>query len=266
MSIRTSAFIDIANKIHKNAYDYTGVIIEEDTIFIDVKCKTCENIFNVRIKNHIKNRTGCRRCNTLRTKEKKRMSTEEFVELAKQIHGDKFDYSKAVFVRSDVPMEIICRKCGNSVFHTRHRHLVEKCGCMCQRNSMKNSTEKFIEKSKLKHGPDTFDYSKTVYVNTSTKVIIICKSCGFEMHQRYDVHLRCKGCTRCNKNTKISTEEWIERARQFYGDRYDYSQVIYVSMRQKVTIVCPKHGSFETIPGNFFNTKESCVGCRKDKI
>ncbi|AAV51149.1 hypothetical protein [Acanthamoeba castellanii mimivirus] len=265
MSIRTNAFIEIANRIHKNAYDYSGIVIDDETSCIDIKCKSCDNTFNVRIVNHLKKRVGCRRCNMVKTKEKKRMTTQEFIKLAQEIHGDEYDYSKTTFVRSDIPMEIICRKCGNSVFHTRHRHLVERCGCFCQRSAKKNSTEKFIEKSKLKHGPDTFDYSKTIYVNTSTKIIVQCKSCGFEMLQRYDVHLKSKGCTYCNKNTKPTTEQWINRARKFHGDKYDYSQVTYVNSRQKITIICLEHGPFETIPSNFFTTKESCSGCRHDK-
>ncbi|BCS82576.1 hypothetical protein QLL95_gp0087 [Cotonvirus japonicus] len=204
MSIRTSAFIEIANKLHRNAYDYSDVIIDEDTTFINIKCKTCDNIFNVRIVNHLKKRSGCRRCNTLKTKDTKRMTTEKFIELAQEIHGEKYDYSKTIFTKSNIPMEIICKKCGKTFYHTRYRHIVEKCGCHCRKSVKKNTTESFIEKSKMKHGADTFDYSKTIYVNTSTKIFITCNKCGYEMYQRYDVHLRSKGCARCNKYVKSS--------------------------------------------------------------
>lgn len=54
MSIRTNAFIEIANRIHKNAYDYSGIVIDDETSCIDIKCKSCDNTFNVRIVNHLK--------------------------------------------------------------------------------------------------------------------------------------------------------------------------------------------------------------------
>jgi hypothetical protein len=38
------------------------------------------------------------------------------------------------------------------------------------------------------------------------------------------------------------------RARQVHGDKYDYSQAVYVSTHVSVVIVCPMHGAFEQKP------------------
>ncbi|MDW6058181.1 hypothetical protein SAZ11_08780 [Streptomyces sp. FXJ1.4098] len=43
----------------------------------------------------------------------------------------------------------------------------------------------------------------------------------------------------------MTTEEWIERAHEIHGDRYDYGQVVYVRCRNKVWITCREHGAFE---------------------
>lgn len=43
---------------------------------------------------------------------------------------------------------------------------------------------------------------------------------------------------------KITTEEWIAKARAVHGDRYDYSKVEYQDSRTKVCIICPEHGEF----------------------
>ena len=60
---------------------------------------------------------------------------------------------------------------------------------------------------------------------------------------------------------KLTQEEFIERARQVHGDKYDYSMVEYVNSVSKVKIVCPKHGIFEQIPNNHLRG----AGCFKCK-
>ena len=47
---------------------------------------------------------------------------------------------------------------------------------------------------------------------------------------------------------KLTTEEFIKRAREVHGDKYDYSKVEYVTNRTKVCIVCPEHGEFSQRP------------------
>ena len=47
---------------------------------------------------------------------------------------------------------------------------------------------------------------------------------------------------------KLSTTEFVERARQIHGDKYDYSRVEYVNMSTKIIIGCKKHGWFEQKP------------------
>lgn len=43
---------------------------------------------------------------------------------------------------------------------------------------------------------------------------------------------------------KLTTEEFIEKAKKVHGDKYDYSLVEYKDSRVKVKIICPKHGVF----------------------
>lgn len=49
---------------------------------------------------------------------------------------------------------------------------------------------------------------------------------------------------------KLTTEEWINKARIKHGDKYDYSKVKYNGTRGYVTIVCPKHGEFWQTPNS----------------
>jgi len=47
---------------------------------------------------------------------------------------------------------------------------------------------------------------------------------------------------------KLTTEEFIKRAKIKHGDKYDYSLVEFEGIYKKVKIICPTHGIFEQIP------------------
>jgi len=44
---------------------------------------------------------------------------------------------------------------------------------------------------------------------------------------------------------KLTTEEFIKKAREVHGDKYDYSKVEYLNATTPVVIICPKHGEFK---------------------
>ena len=60
----------------------------------------------------------------------------------------------------------------------------------------------------------------------------------------------------------ITTEEFIKRAKEIHGDKYDYSKTIYKNRRTKLIITCPKHGDFEQRP----DAHLSGQGCPKCAI
>lgn len=43
---------------------------------------------------------------------------------------------------------------------------------------------------------------------------------------------------------KLTTEEWIARAKEKHGDKYDYSKSIYTGSQNKITVTCPEHNTF----------------------
>lgn len=60
---------------------------------------------------------------------------------------------------------------------------------------------------------------------------------------------------------KLTTKEFIRRARQVHGNRYDYSKVKYEGSHKKVIIICREHGEFEQTPGNHIHG-QNCRKCR----
>ena len=49
---------------------------------------------------------------------------------------------------------------------------------------------------------------------------------------------------------RVTTKEFIEKARAVHGDRYDYSAVHYVAAIKDVKIICLEHGEFSQRPAN----------------
>lgn len=61
---------------------------------------------------------------------------------------------------------------------------------------------------------------------------------------------------------KLTTEEFIKKAREVHGDRYDYSKVEYVNSKTKVRIICSEHGEFLQLPSNHLRSN-GCPICAK---
>ena len=121
------------------------------------------------------------------------------------------------------------------------------------------TTEDFIRKAEEIHC-GKYDYSKVKYISTNTKVCIICPKHG-EFWQTPKMHLKGQGCPRCAKNRKLTQEDFILKATEIHGHKYDYSMVEYKSIMDKVCIICPKHGEFWQTPNSHLNNKEECPKC-----
>lgn len=131
------------------------------------------------------------------------------------------------------------------------------------------NTEEFIKQALEKHG-NKVDYSKVVYVNNSRRVKIICPEHG-EFEQFPKVHLRSKNaCPKCARKAvaeklSMTTEQFIEKAREIHGDVYDYSKSVYVRSSRKITITCPLHGDFEMTPNNHLSGQK-CRSCAFQEV
>jgi len=124
--------------------------------------------------------------------------------------------------------------------------------------NMKNlTTQEFIDKS-IKIHNDKYDYSKVIYINTRTKVEIICKIHG-SFYQKPNNHSSGFGCNICSNNNKKSKEKFIIESNKIHNNRYDYSKVIHINNHTNVDIICNRHGEFAQTPKKHLNGN----GCPK---
>ena len=191
----------------------------------------------------------------------KKISTEDFIKKAREIHRDKYDYSKTEYKNILTKVCIICPEHGE-FWQYPQAHL-KGFGCSKCTNNYHYTTKEWIKKAKETHG-NRYDYSKVNYINRKTKVCIICPTHG-EFWQRAGDHLNGQGCPKCTgKNISLKKradeKDIIQRFKDVHGDKYDYSKVEYVNMYKKVCIICPKHGEFWQIPINHIKGR-GCHWC-----
>lgn len=193
----------------------------------------------------------------------KRLTKEIFIERAKQIHGNKYDYSEVEYIDANTKVKIICPIHGEFL-QTPSRHTNMKQGCpKCSHQSYPNTSEIFIEKARSIYG-DKYTYDKVNYKNNKTPVTITCPVHG-DFNVRPDNFLHNHGCPKCGILMKPQCVPWtkekfIEKARSIYGDKYTYDKVDYINSEVKVIITCSKHGDFEITPDNFLRG-HSCPHC-----
>ena len=192
-----------------------------------------------------------------------KITTKEFVEKARKVHGSKYDYSKVEYINNKTKVCIICPIHGEFT-QTPHNHISQKQGCPVCGGSKQLTTEEFIEKAKLIHGYN-YDYSKVKYVNSVTKVCIICPIHG-EFWQKSSNHLRGCKCPKCtHRSYRYSIDEFIEKSCKMHGNKYDYSKTEYTNNKIKVRIICPEHGEFWMTPNSHLSG-QGCPKCKANKL
>jgi hypothetical protein len=197
----------------------------------------------------------------------RQLTTEEFIEKAKKIHGDRYDYSLVKYNGSKDKVDIICLKHG--IFHQRPgNHLssyqCDKCGLEKRAQLRKDSLTSFIKKANLVHS-GTYNYSHCEYTDTYTPVAILCKTHG-KFLQTPNNHLQGKGCPKCGRDScgillRLDTETFIKKAEEVHGkSTYSYTKTKYIKGKEKVIITCQKHGDFLQKPNNHL-TGYGCKAC-----
>ena len=129
----------------------------------------------------------------------------------------------------------------------------------------KLTLEEFINRSNLIHDYK-YDYSLVDYINTRTYINIKCKDCGNIFSQTPDSHIYQKsGCPICGGTCKYTTESFIKKSKQIFGDLYDYSFVNYINNKTEVIIKCETHGIFSKLPCLHLRGF-GCEQCSYDKL
>jgi hypothetical protein len=180
-------FIKESILIHGEKYDYSESVYAGRAKRIKIICPI-HGEFEQFATHHVRGH-GCSQCS-----KNKKLTTESFIKAAILKHGNKYNYSKAVY-ENNSKIEIICQTHG-SFFQKSNSHLSGR-GCPKCVGKYIYGTEEFIDRSNKIHDYK-YDYSETLYKGHDYKVTIICPEHG-EFIQSANGHLNGRGCAICSR-------------------------------------------------------------------
>jgi hypothetical protein len=232
-------FIRVADIRHDNKYNYSNAKIIDATTETEIICPK-HGKFLQSPRGHLLGK-GCNKCYG-----PKSVNQEEFLNRAQIAHGGRFGYSLVEYKNAWTKVKIICKEHGIFLQSPSH-HLAGQSCPKCSSYRIKN-TKEFIEESIKIYG-DIYNYDKTIYKNSYTKVKLICAEHG-EFSLLPLRHLRLKQkCPKCSKSrAKSNTKDFIVKAIIVQGNKYDYSKVKYRTAIRRVKIICRIHGEFLQTP------------------
>lgn len=109
--LRTEDFIERAKQVHGSHYDYSSTEYKHSLVPLDIVCPE-HGKFLQKPSSHLRG-NGCPKCGDARAAAKLVLDTDDFIIKAKKRHGERYDYSKAVYVKDVVKLEIICPDHGS---------------------------------------------------------------------------------------------------------------------------------------------------------
>lgn len=256
-SLGVDEFIRKAREIHGDEYQYHLVEYKNVSTKVKIIC-SLHGVFEQTPRDHIyRDACGCPKCYNKNLP----LTTLGFIEKAKFIHRDTYNYSKVEYKRNSNKVCIICNIHGE-FWQTPNSHLM---GANCPHCKNKiTSTEKIVKQFKEVHG-EKYDYSLVEYEKSNTPVKILCEKHGV-FEQNISNHRKGAGCPNC-KNSKLENIVYnfltknnisfikefkvnITQNRRFY---YDFG----IIKDNKIIGIIECHGAQHYTPLSFFGGQES---------
>jgi hypothetical protein len=195
----TEAFINKSKEIHGAKYDYSKSEYYNASTKILIMCS--EHGEFEQLASHHTNGHGCPKCAINSRVLKKTYDTETFIAKAKEVHDDKYDYTKVEYISSKSKVKIICSEHGEFE-QSPAKHLNNqgcyKCGKESVSKKLKVSTYDLITKLKIKHN-NKYNYNLSDYMNSHSKIDIECPIHGSFKQVVYD-HNNGHGCPKCTSS------------------------------------------------------------------
>lgn len=198
----TESLVAAYREIWGDEFDYSEVVYAGFAEKVKITHRRCGRTFEQVAGSHFK--YGCRPCSArdrgeaLRDKSKAR-----FLDRARAIHGDDYEYTLDDFVDMKTHVDIRCRKHDFMFRASPNNHLhptaptgCPKCGWDKRSAFHSAGAEAFVAKAREVHG-DVYDYSGVIYKNNRTKVAIRCTEHGVFMQSPWS-HISKSGCPSCS--------------------------------------------------------------------
>ena len=256
----TEEFIEEAKKIHKFKYDYSKTEYKNSKDKVVIICKE-HGEFTKAPNKHLSGQ-GCPKC-----KGYVKLSQTSFLERAIIKHKDLYDYPKTIVKSKNDKVVVTCKIHGDFE-QLPANHLkgsgCPKCAQIKRTEDQRYSKEDFINSVSEKH-QHKYDYSESEYLNSQTKIKIICAIHG-DFYMKPNSHHSGQGCPQCgrlnaNKNIALDYNLFLDRAHKIHKDQYTYDENSYVNYSTRMNIYCNEHRFFSQTPHSHISMKTGCPKC-----
>ena len=168
-------------------YDYSKVDYKNAKEKVCIICPEHREFYQ-KPNNHLGG-IGCPKCGG-----RAKLTIDEYIERAKMVHNNKYDYSKVKFKKVVDKVCIVCPNHGE--FYQSFKNHMRGLGCRRCSGTYNKTTEEFINAAESIH-KGLYSYDKVNYKNARTPVEIFCKVHGY-FTQLPNAHLSGRGCPKCN--------------------------------------------------------------------
>lgn len=179
------------------------------------------------------------------------LTKDQFIRAAQKAHENKYTYENMSYENLRENISVTCPTHGDFLVKAGN-HKSGKSGCRkCFGEDVSKRQTKpfaiFLKEAELVHGV-TYSYDSSTYKNNKSEISILCQEHGW-FQQIARSHINGHGCFGCFRDKlKKDTEYFKKKSIEVHGDKYDYSNSIYVSSSEKLDITCQEHGVFKQSP------------------
>ena len=243
---------------HPDRFHYDKVVYTTNKTNVTIGC-ILHGDFTVSPANHLKGNGGCPSCKNITIGEKVRKDDEFFLSKSKEVHGDKYDYSKSKYVLGAIPTVVICKEHGEfTILPSEH---MRGSGCpACSRDNLFVKEDEFLRRVRKAHG-DKYGLDDLGFTGLAEEVTPVCS-----VHGKFSIiagnFAKGAGCKLCSvQELKYTTDSFIAKAKTVYEGMYSYEKTEFSGCRKNITVTCEKHGDFERLAFVFLQGH----GCRQCK-
>lgn len=216
--------------------------------------------------NALMNRIGCPCCALTERGQKRRLTQDEYITKAKEVHGDLYDYAYTQYLTSQDQVSILCKVHG--LFNQgANSHLsgrgCPKCGDARVGVKSRLDQSAYLARAIEIHG-DTYDLSNIKFEGMSKKIEVLCRTHGVFYPRAGNFTTLSSGCPKCarevtGRKTRKLEASYLTDAIKAHGGHYTYGKVSYKNGAAYLTIFCKDHGKFKQLAQDHI----SGSGCSK---
>ena len=202
-------FIKRCNKIHNYKYNYSKTFYKNKRSNVYIICPI-HGEFIQNAERHMIGH-GCIKCGIIK-RSITRINKKDFINEAKKIYGNKYDYSISKYTGVKSKIDIICLDHG--VFtvlagnHLSGNSGCNKCAIKMRPQNCPMPISQFKNKANKIHNYK-YNYSNSKYKNLHCKIKIICPNHGLFIQAAYS-HLNGHGCPQCGNFISKPESEWLD--------------------------------------------------------